>query len=57
MPQIINEPTINPGVTLNMDRSTSKTWVSFAGLGFIKLIATMIITMAKKVMVIRSKNG
>ena len=57
MPQIINEPTINPGVTLNMDRSTSKTWVSFAGLGFIKLIATMMITMAKKVMVILSKNG
>ena len=57
IPQMINEPIINPGDTLNIDLSTSITCLSLAGLGLNKLMATIITTIAKKVIVILSRNG
>ena len=57
MLQIINEPIIKPGDTLNSDVSISITCVSFADFGFIKLMVTIIISIAKKAIVILSKKG
>ena len=57
IPQIITDPIINPGVTLNIDLSISITCISFAGFGFAKLITIIIMTIAKKVIVILSRKG
>ena len=48
---------INPGDTLNIAVSTAMTWGSFSLFGFARLTMTIIITMAKNVMVILSKKG
>ncbi len=57
MPQIMTDPMTKPVETLNMLLSTSIVCVSPGLFGFSKLIVTIMATIAKKVIVMRSRNG
>ena len=57
IPQIINEPIIKPGVTLNNEVSISIECLSVAAIGFKRLIIIITATVTKKVIDILSRNG
>jgi hypothetical protein len=57
IPQIMNEPTMNPGDTLNIDLSISIVCISFLFLGFTRLMMMISKTIETNVIAILSKNG
>ena len=57
IPQIINEPIIKPGDTLNNEVSISIECLSVTAIGFNKLIIIITATVIKKVIDILSRNG